>query len=86
MIPNIYRIDCTKACYDSEEEAIPDTETSKSILYNTDIISSEEIDELIQSGRIESDPRVIFVDKIQADNLFYVKEDKNQEEKNERIN
>ncbi|WP_373261889.1 hypothetical protein [Hungatella hathewayi] len=86
MIPNIYRIDCTKAYYVSEGEIIPYTEACKSILFNTDIISSEEVKELIQSGYIECDSRVILVDKIQADNLFYVKENKNQEEQNEGIN
>ena len=70
MEVNIKRIDFTTRMCDSDDEPINGTEEERVIIYNGDIITQEDLDELIKSGWYAYDDRVIVITKIQADYLF----------------
>lgn len=68
-IENIKRIDFETGCYTSDDELIPGTIIQECVLFNSAVISEEEVKDLLRSGKHEYDPRVIVTTQIQAQNL-----------------
>lgn len=66
---NITRIDFTVGCANSDGKVVNGTERDISVLFNETVISTEEVNELIESGMYEYDDRIIVVSKRQADSL-----------------
>ena len=63
------RIDFETGCFTSDGELVKGTERSVSVIYNKTVIDSDEVIELINSGRYEYDNRIIVTTPTQADNL-----------------
>ena len=51
--------ECVERMATSDGAPVPGTERAVSVVYNSRTISIEEVERLLKSGRIESDPRVI---------------------------
>ena len=66
---NVMRIDFETGCFTSDGELVKGTERSVSVIYNKTVIDSDEVIELINSGRYEYDNRIIVTTPTQADNL-----------------
>lgn len=68
-LEDIRRTDVVFAEKNSDGGPIPGTEQYISILYNRNIITEEEVAELIHSGAYEYDERIIVTSTTQADHL-----------------
>ena len=66
---NVRRIDFGICCANSDGEPIKGTERDRCVLFNSTVISYDEVIELIESGMYEFDSRIIVTTPIQADNL-----------------
>lgn len=65
----IRRKDLVMHFVDSEGERIDGTEEEVTIIYNSDVITEKEVDQLIKEDRFKYDDRVIVTTRKQADNL-----------------
>lgn len=66
---NLAGIKTIQATYTSEGELIEGTEIDIVVLYNTSVISEDEVITLINTGRIKECDKVIIVPKYIAENL-----------------
>lgn len=66
---NVMRIDFEIGCCNSDGELVPGTEHGVCVLYNSTVISEDEVRKLIRSGMYEYDNRLVVTTPIQADNL-----------------
>ena len=66
---NVMRIDFETGCANSDGELVRGTERDITILFNKTVITSDEVKELIRSGRYEYDDRIVVTTPTQADNL-----------------
>lgn len=66
---NVKRIDFTTRFANSDGEPIKGTERDVCVLFNTTVISAEEVYELINSDEYEFDRRIVVTTPVQADNL-----------------
>ena len=66
---NVKRIDFQTGCTTSDGELVKGTERDITVLFNKTVISVDEVQELICSGRYEFDSRVVVTTPVQADNL-----------------
>ncbi|RHB41821.1 hypothetical protein DW886_14790 [Enterocloster aldenensis] len=67
---NIKRMNFKTRLCNSDDEPIDGTEEEKTVIYNADLMTEDELNELIISGWYFYDERVIVVTKTQADYLF----------------
>lgn len=65
---NIRRHDFESYCCNSDGEPVIKT-GDVSVIYNTDVISEKEVDELIRTGMYEFDSRVVVTTPERADNM-----------------
>ena len=66
---NVMRIDFEIGCSNSDGEFVKGTEREVTILFNKTVITGDEVQELIRSGRYEYDCRIVVTTPTQADNL-----------------
>lgn len=67
---SIKGIELVTCCSDSDGNPVPYTTHTEVLMFNAKTISESEIEELIQSGRVDFDPRVVMMQQSQAANLF----------------
>lgn len=67
---SIQGIELVTCCSDADGNPVPYTAHTELVMFNTRTISESEVDELIQSGRISFDPRVVMMQPSQAKSLF----------------
>lgn len=67
---SIQGIELVTCCSDADGNPVPYTAHTELVMFNTRTIPESEVDELIQSGRINFDPRVVVMQPSQAKNLF----------------
>lgn len=65
---NIKRVDFTTHYCNSDGEPIMKADDI-SVIYNTDVISEEEVDKLIDTGKYQYDSRVVVTTQERADNM-----------------
>jgi len=65
----VLRIDFSKLTCDSDNNPIVGTEEEMSVLYNPQIITEDEVKQLIHNNMIEFELRCIVTTRIQADYL-----------------
>lgn len=65
----LMRIDFDVYCCNSDNELIEGTKSEKTVLFNNDTISIEEVNKLIENNMIEFSSKVLYISKEQADNL-----------------
>lgn len=68
-IKNVMRIDFEIGCCNSDGKLVSGTERAVCVLYNSTVITEDEVQELIRSGMYEYDRRVVVTTPTQADNL-----------------
>lgn len=61
------RIDFNTMLSDSDDEPITGTETHHTVLYNTNVISEDEVREIIRNGTFQWDNRIIHTQPDRAD-------------------
>lgn len=66
---NVKRIDFNYYLADSDGEPIEGTDTKICLLFNTTVISEEEVRNLIDTGMFDYDNRIIVTTPNRADNL-----------------
>lgn len=66
---NVMRIDFEVGCCNSDGKLVSGTERGVCVLYNSTVITEDEVQELIRSGMYEYDKRLIGTTPAQADNL-----------------
>ena len=66
---NVKRIDFTTGIANSDGKLIEGTERDVCVLFNTTVISAEEVCELINSDGYQFDRRIVVTTPVQADNL-----------------
>lgn len=66
---NVMRIDFKVGCANSDGEIVEGTERDVCVLYNKTVITSKEVNELINSGMYEYDSRIVVTTPTQADSL-----------------
>lgn len=66
---NIKRIDFDTFCCTSDGEPVEGTGIGYSIIFNTTVISAEEVNELINSGEWEYDERIVVTTQRRANAL-----------------
>lgn len=66
---NVMRIDFEVGCANSDGEIVKGTERGVTVLFNSTVISGDEVRELINSEMYEYDSRVVVTTPTQADNL-----------------
>ena len=66
---NVKRIDFTYSLADSDGNRIDGTERDVSVLFNTTVISVEEVQRLIDSGEYEYDIRLVITTPRRANSL-----------------
>lgn len=66
---NIRRIDFETFTCNSDGKPIEGTGMAHSIIFNVDVISGEEVNELINTGMWEYDPRIVITTPRRADAL-----------------
>ena len=66
---NIMRIDFIEGVQNSDGEFIEGMDEKVCILFNKDVISSQEVVDLIHSGEYMHDRRIVVTTSEQADNL-----------------
>lgn len=63
-------IEYENACADSDGRRVPGTERAMYMVYNTNIVSDEDAEKILASGRQDMDPRVVILWPSQAKALF----------------
>lgn len=66
---NIMRIDFEVGFCASDGRVVKGTQRPVCVLYNKTVITSDEVNELIHSGKYEYDDRIVVTTPRQADNL-----------------
>ncbi len=66
---NVMRIDFEVGCANSDGKIVKGTERDVCILYNKTVITEDEVNKLIHSGKYEYDSRIVVTTPTQADNL-----------------
>lgn len=69
-VQSIKGIELVTCCSDADGNPIQYTAHTELLMFNTKTISEAEIEELIRSGRVNFDPRVVMMQPSQAANLF----------------
>ena len=66
---NVMRVDFEVGCCNSDGKLVPGTEQRVCVLYNSTVITEDEVQELLRSGMYEYDNRLVVTTPTQADNL-----------------
>lgn len=66
---NVVRIDFEIGCCNSDGKIVAGTERDVCVLYNSTVVTEDEVQELIRSGMYEYDNRLVVTTPTQADNL-----------------
>ena len=69
MLSHIKRIDFVRCMANSDGEPIEGTDEELTVIFNTNVISVEEVNELLDTGMYEFDVRVVPMSRKRADYL-----------------